>query len=323
MNTLVRLERDRDVAVVTIDNPPVNALSPGVPEGLKAAIEQANADTEVRAIIVIGAGRTFIAGGDVHEFLKPTAGEYVAGIRTCLAAIEDSAKPVVMAIHGAALGGGLETAMAGHYRIIDSAAQVGQPEVKLGLIPGAGGTQRLPRLAGIAQAVEMCAFGAPITAQKALAAGIVDQIIDGDLRAGAVMFARDVVSKPIPRTRDRNEKLAAADPAIFSAAREQARKKWRGQTAPLAAIEAVEAAAKCTFSDGLNHEAELFDQCVRSPQSKALIYAFLAERAVAKIPGITSSTPAYDIAHAAIVGAGTMGAGIAMAFANAGIPRVD
>ncbi len=183
----------------------------------------------MRAIVVIGSGRTFIAGADVNEFQKPTAGEYVAEIRACLSTIEDSAKPVVMAIHGAALGGGLETAMAGHYRVIAPSAQVGQPEVKLGLIPGAGGTQRLPRLAGVAKAVEMCAFGAPVKAQEALAAGIVDRIVDGDLRAGAVAFAREIADKPIPRTRDRNEKLANADPAIFSAAREQARKKCEGK----------------------------------------------------------------------------------------------
>ena len=318
MNTCVRFERDRDVAVISIDNPPVNALSPGVVEGLKAAIEQANADAEVRAIVVIGGGRTFIAGADVHEFQKPTSGEYVANIRACLSAIEDSAKPVVMAIHGAALGGGLETAMAGHYRLIAPSAQVGQPEVKLGLIPGAGGTFRLPRLAGVAKAVEMCAFGTPVKAQEALAAGIVDRIVDGELRAGAVNFARETTGKPIRRTS--HQKIANADPAIFSAAREQARKKWRGQTAPLTAIDAVEAATELTFADGLKREAELFDECLRSQQSKALIYAFFGEHAVTKIPGISSSPAAYDIARAAIVGAGTMGGGIAMAFANAGIP---
>jgi 3-hydroxyacyl-CoA dehydrogenase len=317
---LVGFERDQDIAIITIENPPVNALSPGVVEELKAAIERANADAEVRAIVVIGGGRTFISGADVHEFQKPAAGEYVAKIRACLSTIEDSAKPVVMAIHGAALGGGLETAMAGHYRLIAPSAQVGQPEVKLGLIPGAGGTQRLPRLAGVAKAVEMCAFGAPVKAQEALAAGIVDRIIDGDLRVGAVDFAREVAGQPVRRTRDRQDKLAIADPAILSAARDQARKKMRQQEAPLAAIDAVEAATKLAFADGLTREAELFDQCLRSPQSKALIYAFFAERAVNKIPGISSSTPTYDIARAAIVGAGTMGGGIATAFVSAGIP---
>jgi 3-hydroxyacyl-CoA dehydrogenase len=318
VNTLVRFERDRDVAVITIDNFPVNALSPGVVAGLKAAIEQANADAGVRAIVVSGAGRTFIAGGDVHEFQKPSAGAYAAEIRACLKSIEDSAKPVVMAIHGAALGGGLETAMAGHYRLIAPSAQVGQPEVKLGLIPGAGGTQRLPRLVGVAKAVEMCALGAPVKAHEALAAGIVDRIIEGDLRAGAVDFAREAADKPIRRTRDLQ--ITNTEPAIFSAARVHASKKMRGQAAPLAAIDAVEAATKLTFADGLRREAELFDECLRSPQSKALIYAFFAERAVTKIPGISSSTPTYDIGRAAIVGAGTMGGGIAMAFVNAGIP---
>src|SRR5690348_974830 len=231
-----------------IDNPPVNALSPGVVEELKAAIEQANVDPEVQAIVVVGSGRTFIAGADVHEFQKPTFGEYVVGFRACLSTIEDSAKPVVMAIHGSALGGGLETAMAGHYRLIAPSAQVGQPEVKLGLIPGAGGTQRLPRLAGVAQALQMCAFGAPVKAQEALAAGIVDRIVDGDLRAGAVAFAREIASKPVRRTRDLGDKLADADPALFASAREQARKKLRSQTAPLAAIDAVEAATKLSFA---------------------------------------------------------------------------
>jgi 3-hydroxyacyl-CoA dehydrogenase len=322
MGQLVRFEREQDVAVVTIENPPVNALSAGVPEELQAAIELANADAEVHAIVVIGSGRTFIAGADVNEFGKATAGRYLATLVAAVNAVEDSAKPVVMAIHGSALGGGLETAMAGHYRVIAPSAQVGQPEVKLGLIPGAGGTQRLPRLAGVAKAVEMCAFGAPLKAQEARAAGIVDRIIDGDLRAGAVAFAREIAGKPGPRTRDLNQKIANADPAIFSAARDQARKKMRGQTAPLAAIDAVEAATKLAFADGLAREAELFGECLRSLQSKALIYAFFAERAVSKIPGISNSTPTYDIGRAAIVGAGTMGGGIAMAFVNAGIPVI-
>ncbi len=319
---LVRFEREQDVAVVTIENPPVNALSPGVPEGLKAAIEQANADAEVHSIVVIGSGRTFIAGADVNEFGKSTSDRYLASLVAAVNAVEDSAKPVVMAIHGSALGGGLETAMAGHYRVIAPSAQVGQPEVKLGLIPGAGGTQRLPRLAGVAKAVEMCAFGAPVKAQEALDAGIVDRIIEGDLRAGAVAFAREIAGKPGPRTCDLNHKLVNTDPAIFPAAREQTRKKMRGQTAPLAAIDAVEAATKLAFADGLKREAELFGECLRGPQSKALIYAFFAERAVTKIPGISSDTPTYDIRRAAIVGAGTMGGGIAMAFVNAGIPVI-
>ena len=314
----VRYDREGDGAVVTVDHPPVNALSPQVPEALQAAIARANADPAVRAIVVMGGGRTFIAGADVREFEKPSAGEYLASVLAMVRAIEDSVKPVVVAIHGAALGGGLEVAMAGHYRAIAPTAQVGQPEVKLGLIPGMGGTQRLPRLAGFAKAVEMCAFGASLTAQDALAAGIVDRIIDGDLRAGAVMFAREVAGHPIRRTRDRAEKLAPADATLFAAARQQARKKLRGQTAPLAVIDAIEAASTGSFDEGQRRETELFRACLDSAQSKALMHAFFAERAAAKLPDAEAKP--YDIRSAAVIGAGTMGAGIAIALANAGIP---
>jgi 3-hydroxyacyl-CoA dehydrogenase len=320
VNNLVRFERDQDVAVITVDNPPVNALSPGAPEALTAAIAQANTDASIRAIVVIGAGRTFIAGADVNEFGKPTSAQYLASLREAVRTVEDSAKPVIMAIHGSALGGGLETAMAGHYRVIAPSAQVGQPEVKLGLIPGAGGTQRLPRLAGVDKAVEMCAFGAPVKAQEALASGIVDQIIGGDLRSGAIAFANEIAAQPFRKTSDRNEKLRDTDPAIFASARDRARKKLRGQTAPQAAIDAVQSATKLPFADGLEREATLFAECLSGPQSKALIHAFFAERAVTKIPGITSATPTYEIRRAAIIGAGTMGGGIAMALANANIP---
>src|SRR3984893_8367176 len=202
MSDLVKLTRQGDVAVVTIDNPPVNALSPGVPEGIQAAIEEASHEDQLRAIVVIGAGRTFIAGADIREFIKIVAGERPRiALLPFLLAIEDCPKPVVMAIHGTALGGGLETAMAGHYRVIAPAAQVGQPEVKLGIIPGAGGTQRLPRLAGVAKALEMCALGEPIGAQEALALGIADKVIERDLLAGAVAFAREAAGKPAPKNR--------------------------------------------------------------------------------------------------------------------------
>jgi 3-hydroxyacyl-CoA dehydrogenase len=313
----IRYDVDGSVAVVRVENPPVNALSPGVPESLQAAIERANADAEIRCIVVIGGGRTFIAGADVREFQKPEAGAYLASLLACVRAIEDSTKPVVMALHGTALGIGLETAMAGHYRVIAPAAQVGQPEVKLGLIPGAGGTQRLPRLAGFAKALEMCAFGVSIGAQDALAAGIVDRVIEGDLRAGAIAFAQQVEQQAVRKTRDRQEKLASADPAIFSAARQQARKKLRGQTAPLAAIDAIEAASTNSFDEGQRRETALFRECLASTQSKALIHAFFAERAATKYPGLDA--PPYSIRSAAIVGAGTMGAGIALALANAGV----
>ena len=321
MTDLVRLTRVDDIAVVTIDNPPVNALSPGVPEGILDSIQAAANDPAVQAIVVIGAGTTFIAGADIREFQKMTAGlRPRLTLLPMLLSIEDTPKPVVMAIHGQALGGGLEVAMAGHYRVIAPEAQAGQPEVKLGIIPGAGGTQRLPRLAGVAKAAEMCAFGEPISAQQALALGIVDRIIEGDLLNGAVVFAREVANRPAPKTRERSEKLAPMDAALFDSARDQARKTRRGQPAPLAAIDAVEASTTLSFDEGCALEARLFNECLYSTPSKALIHAFFGERTVNKIPDIPKGTRVYDIRRAAVIGAGTMGGGIAMNYANAGIP---
>ena len=325
MSDLVKYARHGDVAVLTIDNPPVNALSPGVPEGLGAGIQTAAGDPEVRAVVIIGGGRTFIAGADIREFGKVTSGEKPRNsLHPLLLAIEDSAKPVVMALHGTAFGGGLEVAMAGHYRVAAPAAQVGQPEVKLGIIPGAAGTQRLPRLAGVSKAVEMCALGEPINAKDALAAGVVDKIVEGDLLEGAIAFAREKAAVPAPKTRERNEKLGdpAGNTAIFALARENSRKTRRGQTAPLAAIDAVEAATKLSFEDGCKREAEIFRECLFSTQSKALIHAFFGERTVAKIPDVPKDTQTYDIRRAAVIGAGTMGGGIAMNYANAGIPVI-
>jgi 3-hydroxyacyl-CoA dehydrogenase len=323
MSELVKLSRDGEIAVITIDNPPVNALSPGVPEGIVARVSEAAADDEVNGIVVIGAGRTFVAGADIREFGKIVSGERPRlSLESQLRVIEDCPKPVVMAIHGAALGGGLELAMAGHYRVAVESAQVGQPEMKLGLIPGAGGTQRLPRLAGVALAVEMCAFGEPVAARQAAASGIIDRIIEGDLLAGAVAFAGEKLAagEQPPRTRDRGEKLAGDWTETFASARAQAAKRLRGQTAPLAAIDAVEAATKLPFEEGIRFEEELFNRCLYGDQSRALIHVFFGERAVGKIPGIGKDTPVLPVKQAAIVGAGTMGGGIAMVYANAGIP---
>ncbi len=225
-----------------------------------------------------------------------------------------------MAIHGTAFGGGLETAICGHYRVISTGAHVGQPEVKLGLIPGAGGTQRLPRLAGVAKALEMCAGGEPINAEEAVSLGIADRLIQGDLFAGALVFAREIAHLPAAKTRERNEKLGKTDAAIFSRAREEARKRGRGLIAPLAAIDAIEAATQLSFEAGCEREAVLFNECLTSTQSKALIHAFFGERTVAKIPGIAKTVQSLEIRRAAIVGAGTMGGRIAMTYANAGIP---
>ncbi len=324
MNDLVQLTKDDSIAIITINNPPVNALSPGVPEGIAAAIEQIGKDESVKAAVLIGGGKTFVAGADIKEFGKITSGKSGGGLElpSLLLKIEDSSKPVVMAIHGSAFGGGLELAMSGHYRVAAPAAQVGQPEVKLGIIPGAAGTQRLPRLAGAAKAVEMCADGNPIKAADALNAGIIDRLIEGDLLTGAVAFAREVADKPVRKTRERNDKLGSAEQsaAIFAAARESARKKQRGMIAPLAAIDAVEAATKLPFDEGCKLERKLFMDCLFSDQSKALIHVFFGEREVAKIPDIPKETALIPVNSAAVVGAGTMGGGIAMVLANAGIP---
>jgi len=323
MTDLVQLTKDNGIAVITINNPPVNALSPGVPEGISNALDQVAKDDSVKAAVLIGGGRTFVAGADIKEFGKMTSGKpRGAGLLPLLLKIEDSSKPVVIAIHGTAFGGGLELAMAGHYRVAVSSAQVGQPEVKLGLIPGAAGTQRLPRLAGVAKAVEMCTTGNPIKAEDALKYGIVDRIIEGDLLSGASAFAREVAGRPAPKTRERNEKLGnvAENAQIFSSARENAAKKQRGLLAPVAAIEALEAATKLSFDEGCKVEQKLFIDCLFSDQSKSLIHVFFAEREVSKIPDIPKDTSVIPVKSAAVVGAGTMGGGIAMVLANAGIP---
>ena len=322
MNNLVRITKDNDVAIITIDNPPVNALSPGVPEGIWTAIDEMRGDPAVKAAVIIGAGRTFVAGADIKEFGKMTAGGPRRSLHPFLFHIEDSGKPVVMAIHGQAFGGGLELAMAGHYRVASPTAQVGQPEVKLGIIPGAGGTQRLPRLVGVAKAVEMCAEGKPVFAREAATLGLIDRLIEGDLLAGAVAFAREIAGKPAPKTRERTDKLGstADNAAILAAARDTARKKQRGLKAPLAAIDAIEAGMGLSFDEGCQAEAKLFTECLFSDQSKALIHVFFGEREVAKIPDIPKETPVLPVNRVAVVGSGTMGGGIAMVFANAGIP---
>jgi len=324
MSDLVQLTKIDGIAVVTINNPPVNALSAAVSKGIADAVAQIEKDDTVSAVVFIGAGRTFIAGADIKEFGELTSGKIICreSLKPLLLRIEDLRVPVVMAIHGTAFGGGLELAMAGHYRIALPSAQVGQPEVKLGIIPGAAGTQRLPRLAGVAKAVEMCAEGAPVKAEDALKCGILDRLVEGDLLAAALAFAKEVSAKPAAKTRERNEKLGAPgqNAAIFAAARETARKKQRGLFAPLAAIDAVEAATTLPFEEGCQKEEELFTKCLFSDQSKALIHAFFGEREVAKIPDVPKETPTRGVNSIGIVGAGTMGGGIAMVFANAGIP---
>jgi len=328
MSELVSLTRDGEIGVITVNNPPVNALSPGAPEGIAEAIEQVKNDDSIKGAVMIGAGQTFIAGADIKEFGKITSGQRKEGInfRDLIKGIEDCPKPMVAAIHGTAFGGGLELAMGFHYRVAVPSAQVGQPEVKLGLIPGAVGTQRLTRLAGVAKATQMCAEGNPIKAKEALELGVIDRIVEDDLLRGAIAFLREKIAggeKP-PKTRERNDKLGdeATNAAIFEAARAQAKKAARGMIAPMAAIDAVEASTKLSFEEGCAREAELFKQCLFSDQSKAMIHVFFGEREVAKIPDAPKGTPLIEIKKAAIIGAGTMGGGIAMNYANAGIPVI-
>src|SRR5215831_9803810 len=323
MSDLVQFTKSGSIGVITINNPPVNALSPGVPEGISEAIDQLQKDSGLRAAVLIGGGSTFIAGADIRELAKMTSGKpRGAGLLPLLLRIEDCPKPIVVAIHGTALGGGMEVAMAGHYRVAARSAKVGQPEVKLGIIPGAAGTQRLPRLAGVAKAIEMCVEGNPISAEDAFQSGVVDKLIDGDLLPGAMAFASEVAGKLAPKSREKNNKLSSPEQnaPVFAAARDNARKKFRGLPAPLAAIAAIEAATKLPFDEGCQLEQKLFVECLFSPQSRALIHVFFAEREVSKIPDVPKDTPQIPVKTAAVAGAGTMGGGIAMVLANAGIP---
>ena len=328
MSALVTLSIRNGVALVHINNPPVNALTTGVPEGLASSVDQAEKDPAARAIVIMGAGRTFIAGADIKELERAAHGDDSAlpNLHDLLQRLEDCSKPIVMALHGTALGGGLEVAMAGHYRVAVQDARMGQPEVNLGIIPGAEGTQRLPRLVGVEKAIEMCVSGKPIAAPDALGAGLIDQLIDGELEAGAAQFAGEMAARggPHPKTRERGNKLgtAAANEPLFGAGRTMARKTRRNMLAPLAVIDAIEAAATLPFADGCRREREIFTECVRSEQAKALIHAFFAERGVSKVPDVPKDTRGIDIAQVAIIGAGTMGGGIAMACANAGIPVI-
>nr|MBA3271352.1 enoyl-CoA hydratase/isomerase family protein [Acidobacteriota bacterium] len=277
MSQLVRYEvRDR-VAVITIDNPPVNALSPGVPEGISDAVERAGNDPAASAIVMIGAGTTFIAGADINIFKQLKTREHSIerseAVHARLTRIEDVSKPLVAAIHGNALGGGLEFAMACHYRVAVASARVGQPEVLLGIIPGAGGTQRLPRLCGAATALEMCTDGKPVSAARAQQEGIIDTVVDGDLLQGAVAFAQARAAAGERRkTRDLQDRISdrAAAQSACQATRAALGKTARGARAPLAAVDAIEAAVTMNFDAGSRREIELFADCVVSTESKAL-----------------------------------------------------
>ena len=315
INASVDLRRDGDVVVVTADNPPVNALKHEVRAGLTEALAQAR-DDAVRAVVIACAGRTFFAGADITEFGKPPQ---APSLHDVIAAIEAMPKPVVAALHGTALGGGFELALACHFRVAVPGARLGLPEVKLGLLPGAGGTQRLPRLVGPEKALQMIVTGEPIGAAEAREDGIIDEIVDGDLTAAAIDFARRVVreGRPLRLVRDREEKLVGEG---FADAAETLTRRLRGREAPAACVEAVRNAIVMPFDEGLRRESELFRKLVAGDQSKAQRHIFFAEREAAKVPGIPEGTKLRPIASGAVIGAGTMGGGIAMCFANAGIP---
>src|ERR1700726_2015178 len=319
---LVRFENIDGIGVITIDNPPVNALSPGVPEGIVAGVGKGNPDPSVKAMVLIGAGRSFIAGADIRQFGRPSAAPATG--RRSYDVLDDSPKPVVAAIHGYALGGGLEMALACHYRLAVPSAKVGLPEVQIGILPGAGGTQRLPRIVGPKAALDMIVSGRHVPAEEAKKLGIVDEIVpEKELKSAAIAFARRIAdTRPLPRIRDRDDKLAEAksDPGIFEAMRKSIARRARNQKAPYNCIAAVEAACNLPFEDGIRRERELFDELENSAEARALRYAFFAEREVAKLPDIPRDTPLRPIKTAAIVGAGTMGGGIAMSFAEFGFP---
>jgi len=318
---LLKYEVRDGVGVITVDNPPVNAMAPGVREGIIDAVARANADPEVRALVLMGAGRNFIAGADMRQFGK--VGRPVS-TRDSTAAMDASAKPIVAAIDGYALGGGLEHALACHYRIGTPSAKLGLPEVSLGIVPGGGGTQRLPRLLGAEAALDLILDAKPISARQALKLGILDEVVDvPDLRAAAIRHALSVADqRPLPRVRDMTQRTAADrdKPGVFDNLRKTAAKKSRGLGAPLKAIDCVEAAVTRDFDAGMAFEREVFSALENSDEAKALRYAFFAEREAAKIPGAPADAKPAPVKSGAVIGAGTMGGGIAMCFADVGLP---
>jgi 3-hydroxyacyl-CoA dehydrogenase len=322
INSVTTLTRDGDIAVITLNSPPVNALSAKVREGLFEGFKAAGA-SDAKAIVLICEGRTFIAGADITEFGGAMAGPSLFDVQDMM---ENSPKPVVAAIHGTALGGGLEVALCAHYRVAVPSARVGLPEVALGLLPGAGGTQRLPRIVGVEAALDMVTSGRHVPAKQALAMGLVDELVEeGKLLEGALAFARKAVAenKPLVKVRDNNAKLEAAKghPEIFADFRKANARKFRGFAAPEANIKCVEAAVNsASFEEGLKAERKLFGELMMGAQSAAQRYYFFAERQANKIPDVPDDTPIRPIKKVGILGAGTMGGGIAMNFLNAGIP---
>lgn len=322
INSVTDFTIEDGIAVVTLNSPPVNALSVAVRDGIYQGIGQALDNDAVRAVVLICAGKTFIAGADIAEFDQARSGLTLPQVQQ---RIEDAAKPVIAAIHGTALGGGLEVALVCHYRVAVPSAKCGLPEVNIGLLPGAGGTQRLPRIVGVEKALEMVTSGVHVRAKDALAMGLVDELVAEDgLRAGAIAFARKVVAegRPLRKVRDLNEKVEAArgKPELFVEFRRANARKFRGFQAPEANIRCIEAAVAMPFDDGLAFERKLFEELMQGEQSAAQRYYFFASRKAWNVPDVPADTPTIPVNAVGIIGAGTMGGGIAMNFLNAGIP---
>ena len=318
INAVTDLVVEGNVGVITIDSPPVNALSADVRDGLSAAVGKAVADATVEAIVLICAGRTFIAGADISEFGKPPRGVSLHAVEDVM---ENAPKPMVAAIHGTALGGGLEVALTCHYRVAVPSAKLGLPEVKLGLLPGAGGTQRLPRIVGAAKALDMVTGGVPIGAKAALETGLVDELAPEDeLRAAAVAFASKIVAEKRPLKKVRDLEVKGGSPELFAEFRKANARKFRGYEAPEANIKCIEAAATLPFDEGMKRERELFIGLMSGVQSAAQRYVFFAERQAAKIPNLPEGSATRPIRKVGVIGAGTMGGGISMNFLSAGVP---
>jgi 3-hydroxyacyl-CoA dehydrogenase len=314
----VHYEREGDIGFIRVDNPPVNALSHAVRQGLIDALRRGLDDEQAKALVLYGEGRTFIAGADIREFGKPRREPMLTAVNE---AYENATKPVIAALHGTALGGGLEVALSCHYRIALPSAKLGLPEVKLGLLPGAGGTQRLPRVAGVEAAIDMITTGRHVGAAEAERLGILDAVIEEEsVRQAGVRFARRVIDDAMPPRRVRDRDVPAHDPDLFAKTRGKLEKSTRGQISPLRALDAVEAATHLPFDQGLQRERELFQELMEHPQRAALIHAFFGERAVGNVPGLSEAARPRAVNSAGVIGAGTMGGGIAMCFANAGIP---
>ncbi|HPL66982.1 MAG TPA: 3-hydroxyacyl-CoA dehydrogenase NAD-binding domain-containing protein [Smithellaceae bacterium] len=319
MSEAVRFSKEGNIGIITINNPPVNALSQAVRAGIRTGLEKGIADNDIAAMIILCEGRTFIAGADIREFGKPPLEPYLPDVCKF---IEDSPKPVIAAIHGTALGGGLEIPLGCHFRIAAATAKLGLPEVKLGLLPGAGGTQRLPRLAGVHAALEMITSGVPVNAARAKDMGILDAIIEGDLKAEALAFAKKVMDEKLP-VRKVSERQAKADsPSVFDDFTKANTRRFRGAIAPFKCIEAVKVATELPFAEGMKRERAIFLELQASDQSKALRHVFFSEREVVRIPGLPDDQPTREIRSVGVLGAGTMGGGIAMCFVNAGIPVI-